>query len=113
MCEESFHRKLHLNAHQLIHYGVAPFPCEICRKEFGTPGKLKVHMSNVHAEVKPFVCDVCDKAFAKGYYLKVHKLKHLEVMPFKCETCNKDFATASKLRNHQFVHTGNEILMII
>eukprot|EP01083_Nonionella_stella_P100499 283561_1 len=104
----TFSRKGNLKAHLLIHTGVKPFSCEICRKQFRKNADLKNHLLRIHTNsgATPFSCDICKKTFSRNGNLKVHLLIHTGVKPFSCEICRKQFRQNGELKNHLRIHTG-------
>uniref|UniRef100_A0A1I8PSQ1 Protein krueppel n=1 Tax=Stomoxys calcitrans TaxID=35570 RepID=A0A1I8PSQ1_STOCA len=93
------------------------FPCEVCKKIFDRPYRLKRHTS-VHSLERPYVCEVCKYRFATPNLLKIHMIQHeneagsnFSSRPrpdgFKCPDCPRRFEKQASLSAHRQIHTRN------
>ena len=87
--------------------------CEICKKAFITPSKLKRHTSAVHNSLrnnynKCNKCDLCGKVFSRLQHLKTHiSCVHEGQKMYKCDWCDKAFGQSEHLKTHvRIVHEG-------
>ncbi|TBU49645.1 hypothetical protein BD309DRAFT_909197 [Dichomitus squalens] len=114
VCNKSYLRETHLQAHARIHLpsSAKPFACEEkdCSKRFWTSQHLRAHIE-LHRGEKPFKCtdEHCDAAFSKHHQLREHICtKHSPpgTKPYCCERpgCTKSFATNQKLTTHMRTH---------
>lgn len=67
--------------------------CDLCRKNFSSPSKLRRHVRIVHEKIKPFNCHVCGKNFGQ----KVNLIGHLQ-------SKHKLSEEESKANTHQVVN---------
>ncbi|XP_028168882.1 zinc finger protein 664-like isoform X4 [Ostrinia furnacalis] len=74
--------------------------CKVCKKNYGTPTKLRNHMMFLHSEVK-YICDYCSKGFTIKDTLKVHILTHSEHKPLVCDMCGFRCKLQTNLRAHK------------
>ena len=82
------------------------FPCDKCRKIFGSQKEVNEHFRTSHAPVQ---CDTCEKTFNTPAAMVKHKYKHYDSM-FECKHCGCLFHFKSQLREHLRVHhaEGNQ-----
>ncbi|XP_074657185.1 uncharacterized protein LOC141910349 [Tubulanus polymorphus] len=127
-CGKGFSSKQLVTRHSLIHTGVKPFECMVCKKRFQRKDHLRVHIRTRHGFELPQgypvptttwaqpqscmfgsqtssgsvvqYCSQCGKYFKNAYNLKRHLLIHSGVKPFECMVCQKRFARKDKLRCH-------------
>ena len=77
------------------------FTCDICEKEFSTPGGVAYHKKTVHDKVREF-CEICGQEFKSIANLKHHvQRKHMEEKTHSCNTCSKSFFTKGDLMTHE------------
>ncbi|XP_023727887.1 gastrula zinc finger protein XlCGF71.1-like [Cryptotermes secundus] len=98
----------HLRSHQLIHIGVRPFWCDICKKSFIYRAHLRIH-HRIHTGEQPFSCDMCNKSFIEQSSLKRHQRIHSGERPYCCDICNKLFNQRSSLKRHLRIHDGKQL----
>lgn len=106
ICGATVSSKASLTFHiKSIHYGLGSEKCANCDKSFQSRGKLKLHMSRVHATCeKVFKCDICSKTFAEKNYLTNHRICHNLIKPYKCPHCPKSFHRNYSRKIHLRVH---------
>ena len=85
------------------HYGVKPYICDICSKEFNDKGNLKTHL-RIHTGERPYKCSVCCKAFKTEGQLREHFGSHYKEKPFQCPYCLKYFKRKGVVKNHIIIH---------
>ncbi|XP_055586412.1 zinc finger protein 490-like [Uranotaenia lowii] len=103
-CPKTFINKSVLQRHVNVH--TDKFVCQICDRPFGTRGRLKAHLQDVHAEGRPFECKICQKGFKTESSLRRHSIFHSSERRYKCEACSKTFNTSNIARKHfQRVHS--------
>ena len=79
--------------------------CEICKKAFITPSKLKRH-SSTHKALKnnpknKHKCEICERAFFSPSKLKRHsRIVHEGIKNYQCTYCVYASGTAQNLRTH-------------
>ncbi|XP_055711531.1 zinc finger protein 26-like [Phlebotomus papatasi] len=83
--------------------------CEICGKDFKTPGALKDH-SYTHGVTKPHACTKCPKRFVSKTRLKIHTMRHEGIKNYECTFCGLKTVTARELKVHVNTHTKEKIL---
>ena len=75
-CEKSFRTGYRLYIHELIHKGIRPHKCNICKKTFVEKGTLKVHL-NSHSSFLKYKCQLCNFCCKSDSHLREHyKYKH-------------------------------------
>ena len=85
------------------HYGIKPYICDICSKEFNDKGNLKTHL-RIHTGERPYKCNICCKAFKTEGQLKEHFGSHYKDKPFQCPYCLKYFKRKGVVKNHIIIH---------
>ena len=90
-------------AHLRTHYGIKPFECSYCKKQFNEKGNLKTHI-RIHTGERPFHCNLCSKSFKAFGQLKDHLTSHTGIKPFKCPVCFKNYRRKGILKNHMLIH---------
>ncbi|XP_069108006.1 zinc finger protein 624-like [Argopecten irradians] len=84
----------------------AYFSCDVCKQEFSTEFRLKVH-AKIHGSQKPYKCDVCGYQCKLARSLKNHMKKHAEDTqgkPYKCKICDYQCRSASSMSVHTKTH---------
>ena len=90
-------------AHLRTHYGIKPFECSYCKKQFNEKGNLKTHI-RIHTGERPFHCNLCSKSFKAFGQLKDHLTSHTGIKPFKCPVCFKNYRRKGILKNHMLIN---------
>jgi DNA-directed RNA polymerase subunit RPC12/RpoP len=85
------------------HYGVKPFICDFCSKEFNDKGNLKTHL-RIHTGERPYKCSLCCKAFKTEGQLREHFGSHYKEKPFQCPYCLKYFKRKGVVKNNIIIH---------
>lgn len=85
------------------HYGIKPYICDICSKEFNDKGNLKTHL-RIHTGERPYKCSICCKAFKTEGQLREHFGSHYKDKPFQCPYCLKNFKRKGVVKNHIIIH---------
>ena len=83
------------------------YACDICKKVFLSPGKLKQH-SYSHTGERPFSCTLCHKAFSSRFKLVRHQLIHTTERQHQCPRCERSFHRKDHLKNHIQIHEPNK-----
>ncbi|XP_050724149.1 zinc finger protein PLAGL1-like isoform X3 [Eriocheir sinensis] len=83
------------------------YSCDICKKVFLSPGKLKQH-SYSHTGERPFSCVLCHKAFSSRFKLVRHQLIHTTERQHQCPRCERSFHRKDHLKNHIQIHEPNK-----
>uniref|UniRef100_A0A1Q3F847 Uncharacterized protein n=1 Tax=Culex tarsalis TaxID=7177 RepID=A0A1Q3F847_CULTA len=99
-CDRFFDRKSRREEHMLSHKSEPSFFCTLCPVGFKNQTNLQRHVNNVHFGLKPFACEVCGKEFAQKVEKIAHEQVHLKEANVPCELCNKTFKTDFRLRVH-------------
>lgn len=92
------------------HYGIKPYICDICSKEFNDKGNLKTHL-RIHTGERPYKCSVCCKAFKTEGQLKEHFGSHYKDKPFQCPYCLKNFKRKGVVKNHITIHYNDPLFI--
>lgn len=99
-CGFKFSRELKLRNHiDTIHFGVKPFSCDTCGKDFRHLSSLEEH-KRFHTGEKPIACTKCDKRFTLHKHLASHMLSHHNgrAKLYECEYCGKSFLLEHNLK---------------
>ncbi|XP_005100959.2 zinc finger protein 729 [Aplysia californica] len=102
-CPKIFQRRVSLNAHMRVHFGVYKHACDFCEKKFRTPAEWRIHR-RLHTKEKPYACQYCDATFSRQSSWVRHKRKHLGELPHLCEICGGRFTALKGLHKHKLIH---------
>lgn len=107
-CKKVFGTPHGLEVHvRRSHSGRRPYACDLCGKTFGHSVSLEQH-KNIHTNEKIFQCKECSKTFKRSSTLSTHMLIHSDTRPFPCEYCGKRFHQKSDMKKHTYIHTGEK-----
>ncbi|KAL1517653.1 hypothetical protein ABEB36_001391 [Hypothenemus hampei] len=106
-------------------------PCDICGKEFKSPGSLKDHLEThnnyyyceicnhstkkildhiihlrVHNDLAYFQCLMCDFNTEDINAINDHVSNHEDLLKYWCESCKKSFSILQHFQEHDNYHTG-------
>lgn len=106
-------------------------PCDICSKEFKSPGSLRDHVEThnnyyycdicnhstkkildhvihlrVHNPLGFFQCLMCDLTTVDINQITEHVTNHQDVMKYWCDSCKKSFTILQHFQEHENYHTG-------
>ena len=101
-CKAKFLKVSELNQYYKDNH--PPVLCNICKKEFSTPGTLECHLY-IHKDFK-FMCDQCRKRFSFASSHDSHKLSHTSDKTQVCKTCGKSYVNKGDLVKHEKVHSS-------
>ena len=89
-------------AHSMIHRGLKPYSCPVCKKGFLSSSSRKTHVRHVHSDDRPYRCVYCDEKFKSSSSRDVHtRLHHTKEKPHKCDECGIEFSLTSSLKSHK------------
>ena len=97
-------------AHLRTHFGIKPYTCSICSKEFNDKGNLKTHL-RIHTGERPYKCKVCYKAFKTEGQLREHFGSHYRDKPFQCPYCLKYYKRKGVVKNHILIHYSDPLFV--
>ncbi|KAJ9576791.1 hypothetical protein L9F63_006632, partial [Diploptera punctata] len=124
ICGRCFSQNAKLRYHMMKHTGEKPFvylrpyklnakpeqgkdginyPCIVCKTEFLTNQKLKIHM-RCHGSSVEFPCVICEKVLPSKQRHDNHMKSHTG--EFGCVICGKVLTSKDGLGNHMRTHTG-------
>ena len=107
-CKKVFGTPHGLEVHvRRSHSGKRPYECDLCEKSFGHSVSLEQHKA-IHTNEKVFECKQCNKTFKRSSTLSTHMLIHSDTRPFPCEYCGKRFHQKSDMKKHTYIHTGEK-----
>ncbi|XP_054277321.1 zinc finger protein 25-like isoform X1 [Macrosteles quadrilineatus] len=127
ICGKRFVQSSSLESHLLIHQGLKPYKCDICKNDFRSKLYLSNHINRVHKEIQEkkdhdkvaengkdlvdsivfLVCNDCGKNFTTKNCLRVHiKVKHNQVhnQKYCCNTCGYLTNDKGNLKKHVYLH---------
>ena len=104
---QTFHQRLNLTQHQLIHTEEKIFNCDVCHKVFSQHSDLAIHQT-IHTAEKSYKYNECGKTLNCGLHLTGHQITHTKENLYKCDICEKVFTQSSYLTVHQRIHTGEK-----
>ena len=93
-----------LNKHFILNH--RKVSCDICGKEFSTPGSLRKHRYTHAEEDSQFRCQSCDKIFPFKSQLTSHRHMHRRSRNYICAAanCGKTFKHPGDLSSHAKSH---------
>lgn len=104
-CSKTFHRKIDLTQHLLLHSGGQSFQCHLCPAVLSQKEGLMRHLQR-HRGEKPFGCPHCGKRFLINAEVLIHVRTHTGERPYACDFCPAKFSARDNLRKHVATHTG-------
>ena len=106
VCGIAFIGKHKLKVHILsVHGNERPFICDVCPKSFKRKLHLEAHKL-IHTGEKKYACTrkECEMAFSKKTTLVQHERLHTGEKPYKCNDCNIAFVQRNSLNVHNNTH---------
>ena len=99
ICDKSYARQSHLNAHLNNIHAHTRFPCSACPKTFVSERELNIHFGIYHMCYK-YKCNRCDKRFCSmSGYRSHYETIHLEIHHL-CDFCDKCYKSLGSLHWH-------------
>lgn len=102
-CNNIYLLRNKLLAHLRTHYGIKPYGCHFCGKNFNDKGNLKTHL-RIHTGERPYKCGMCEKGFKTEGQLKEHLGSHYKKKPFQCPYCFNYYKRKGVVKKHMFIH---------
>lgn len=110
-CDKTFATYLSYKEHiKSKHEKDTPYKCDQCHRSYGTSGRLRVHVKNMHQRIK---CDQCGQEICNVFILKRHKASVHGITPtdaYQCEFCPSFFEHLKAKEKHVAKHHVEKVI---
>ncbi len=103
-CKKSFSSKYQLQHHMISHSFTRMIKCPLCTYSASRPGRLRLHVREVHTGFKTFQCNLCKARFKRVAHLQSHKSSVHSSETFTCPICCKRLSSRDSLERHIKIH---------